>query len=150
MRSWRYEARIEAPPDAVYAWMSDFREDDHARPAFLEGSGAKPDGRVSRREVLSRSGNRVELRDTWGKETFPMTVELVPEKRELRLTGQYGYRGAWRAEPDGAGTRVVSEGALEPSGVMRLFAPLFAGMMRKQMGADFRGHVADMRSELTR
>jgi Polyketide cyclase / dehydrase and lipid transport len=147
---WRHEARLAASPDAVYAWMSDFREDDHAREAFLRGAGQKPGGAASRRTVVSRDGNRVKLRDAWGRRTFEMDVELAPQAREVRLTGEYGYRATWRAEPDGAGTRVVSEGAFEPAGLMRLVAPLFARGFARQMEQDFRGHVEDLRSELAR
>lgn len=147
--SWSFQAHVPAPPDAVYAWMSDFREDDHARPAFRRGAGVKEgDRKVSHRKVLSREGNVVTLEDSWGRERFPMKARLDPARREVRLEGQYGYHGTWRAEPDGSGTRLVSEGRLEPKGVMRLLAPLFAKAFLKQMQADFNGHVEDAKEEL--
>lgn len=146
---WSFEAVVAAPPDAVYAWMSDFTEDDHARPAFKRGAGVKPgDKRESRRHVVSRDGNRLRVEDSWGRERFGMDVELAPGAREVRLSGQYGYRGVWRALPHGGATRVVSEGSLEPTGFARFFAPLFAGMLMKQMRADFDGHIEDMRESL--
>ncbi|SRR5581483_2697618 len=147
---WRHEALVPASPDAVYAWMSDFREDDHAREAFLRGSGAKPGGAASHRTVVSREGNRVRLHDAWGRRSFDLDVELAPEAREVRLTGEYGYSATWRAEPAAGDTRVVVEGRLEPTGIMRLLAPLFSRGMAKQMQDDFNGHVEDMRSGLTK
>lgn len=77
-----------------------------------------------------------------------MTATLDPARREVRLDGQYGYHGTWRAEPEGGGTRLVSEGRLAPTGVMRLLAPLFARAFMKQMQADFNGHVADATESL--
>src|SRR5581483_8174623 len=132
---WRHEALVPASPDAVYAWMSDFREDDHA-------------GEASHRTVVSREGNRVRLHDAWGRRSFDLDVELAPEAREVRLTGEYGYSATWRAEPAAGDTRVVVEGRLEPTGIMRLLAPLFSRGMAKQMQDDFNGHVEDMRSGL--
>lgn len=146
---WRHEARIAASPDAVYAWMSDLREDDHAREAFLRGSGAKPGGPVAKRTIVSRQGDRLKVHDAWGRKAFDLEVELAPVAREVRLHGGFGYRATWRAEPDGPGTRLVVEGEMAPSGIMRLFVPLFAKGMAKEMQADFNGHVEDLRSALT-
>lgn len=148
-RGWSFSARVDASPDAVYAWMSDYSEDDHANPRFKAGAGVKPDDRTHNHRVVRRTSERhLTVEDQWGRQRFVVEVELVPERREVRISGQYGYRGVWRAEPDGAGTRVVSEGRLEPTGFARLFAPLFAGMFMKQMRGDFEGHVADMRASL--
>lgn len=142
--SWSFHAHVPAPPDAVYAWMSDFREDDHARPAFRRGAGVKDgDRRVSHRKILSREGNVVTVEDAWGRDRFTLKATLDPAAREVRLEGQYGYHGTWRAAPEGEGTRLTSEGRLEPRGVMRLLAPLFAKAFMRQMRADFEGHVAD-------
>lgn len=147
--AWSFAARVEAPPDDVYAWMSDFREDDHARPAFKRGAGMRPgDKRESRRAVVSREGNVVVVEDSWGRERYRLTVTLDPAAREVRLAGMYGYAGVWRAAPAGTGTRVESEGRIAPTGLARLFAPLFARTFMKQMEADFRGHVADLAEEL--
>ena len=147
--SWSFEARVPAPPDAVYAWLSDYAEDDHANPRFRKGAGVKPDDRTHNRRTVERRDERhLVVHDEWGRQRFAMEVELAPEAREVRLRGQHGYRGAWRAEPDGAGTRVVCEGRLEPTGLARLFAPLFARMLMKQMKGDFEGHVEDLRQTL--
>jgi hypothetical protein len=147
---WSFEAHVPAPPDAVFAWMSDYAPDDHANERFQRGAGVKADDRTHNHRVVARKDARhLVVRDEWGRRRFELQVELAPEAREIRLAGQMGYRGVWRAAPDGAGgTRVTSEGALEPRGALRLFAPLFAGAFVRQMKQDFDGHVADMRESL--
>lgn len=143
---WRFEDTIDATPDAVYAWMCDFQPNDHSREAYLRGAKARP--QASLRTVVSREGNHVKLHDAWGKEAIDLDVRLAPPEREVRVTGPWGYRATWRALPGPAGTRLVVEGELAPSGIMRLFAPLFAGRMRRQMEEDFRGHLEDARETL--
>lgn len=147
--TWRHEARIDAPADAVYAWMTDFREDDHAREAFVRGAGREAGAKdASRREVVSRQADRVQVRDTWKGRVFEMEARLDPQAREVHLTGAYGYRATWRALPEAGGTRLVVEGAIEARGVAGLFANLFGKRMLRDMEADFRGHVADAREML--
>jgi|SRR5581483_11255023 len=151
MSGWRFEARVDATPDAAYAWMTDFTEHDHGSEAFRRGAKAKEgDARASKRTVVSREGNRVKIHDVWGRQSFDMDVELVPARREVVLTGQYGYSAVWRAEPDGAGTRIVNEGKLAPTGFMKLLAPLFARSFAKQMRSDFDGHLEEMREDLAK
>ena len=149
-KSWSFQARVAAPPDAVYAWMHDYQPDDHANADFQRGANVPPKDRAKRnhRVVERKDERRLVVRDEWGRQKLEMEVELAPEAREVRLRGQFGYRGVWKATPDGAGTLVTSEGRLEPTGFARLFAPLFAGAFMKQMRADFDGHVEDMRTDL--
>jgi hypothetical protein len=148
-RSWSFEATVDAPPDAVFAWMTDYREDDHANADFRRGAGVPADDRAHSHRVVERKDARhLVVRDEWGKERFELHVELAPEAREVRLAGAFGYRAVWRAEPLGAGTRVSVRGELAPTGVARLFAGLFASRMEKQMRDDFHGHLADLRASL--
>jgi hypothetical protein len=148
--TWSHEAILRAPPDAVYAWMSDFREDDHARPAYLRGAGvAKPSKRPAVRRVVAREPGLVKLEDSWNGRTFRLTAHLDPERREVRIEGGMGYHAVWRAEPAPEGTRLRVDGKLAPGGVLGLFTPLFAKGMMREMAQDFRGHVADAEAELT-
>lgn len=149
-RTWSFEATLDAPPDAVYAWMTDYQEDDHANAAFKRGSGAAADDRAHSHRVVERAadGRHLVVRDEWGRQKFELEVELAPDAREVRLTGAFGYSAIWRATPDGAGTRVRVDGQLAPTGFAKLFAGLFAGKMGTQMRQDFDGHVEQMRSEL--
>lgn len=146
---WSFEARVPAPPEAVYAWMSDYREDDHAREAFRRGAGVKPDDRrASQRRIVRRDGNRLVLEDTWGGQRFSLHVELRPSAHEIHVKGAYGYRAVWTAKADAGGTLVRCEGSMEPTGLLRFVAPFFAKAFVKQMQADFDGHVAEMRVDL--
>lgn len=146
--AWSFQAYVDARPEDVFAWLSDFTEDDHARPAFRRGAGVDPkDTRISKRTV-TRDGARLIVKDTWGRESFELVATLHPDAREVHLEGQYGYRGIWRAVPEGKGTRVESIGRLEPKGIMRILSPLFARAFMKQMQADFDGHVEDAREAL--
>src|SRR5882672_10731032 len=147
---WSFEAHVDAPADAVYAWMTDYSEDDHANDRFRKGAGVEAEDRTHNHRVVERKDERhLVVRDEWGRRRFEMQVELGPDAREVRVTGGFGYRATWKAAPDGGGgTRVTSEGGLAPSGVMRIIAPLFAKSMAKQMEDDFNGHVNDMREAL--
>jgi hypothetical protein len=149
--AWRFEARIDATPDAVYAWMSDYRDDDHANERFRRGAKAADGGEASHRVVERRDAKNLVVRDEWGRQQFTLEVQLVPEERETRLRGEWGYRSTWRAESDGnGGTKLTVDGELAPRGPMRLLAPLFAARMRRQMEQDFAGHVEDLRATLSR
>lgn len=149
-KTWSFRARVEAPPDAVYAWMSDHQPDDHGNADFQRGARTSEKDRAKRshRVVERKDARHLVVKDEWGRQTFEMEVELAPEAREVRLRGQFGYRGVWKATPDGSGTVVTSEGRLEPTGFAKLFAPLFAGAFMKQMQADFDGHLEDMQTDL--
>ena len=39
---WRCEAHVDAAPDIVYAWMSDFTKDDHNSDAYKRGTKIDP------------------------------------------------------------------------------------------------------------
>lgn len=146
--SWSFSAHVPAPPDAVFAWVSDFREDDHARPAFLRGAGMKAP--AGRRRIVAREGNVVTLEDGMGRRAFRTRATVDAAAREVRVEGAHGYRATWRAAPEGDGTRLTCEGALAPDGLLRLFVPLFAKGMLRQVRADFDGHVADAVESLAR
>lgn len=143
--TWSRSALVPASPDVVFRWMSDFRDDDHARPAFKRGAGVKEDGKPgSKRTVLSRDGNVVRLRDEWGRRRFDLTVTLDERSRSVTIDGEHGYRSVWRAVAEGAGTRVNASTTLAPRGLFGLVAPLFAGSFRKGLDQDFAGHIADL------
>ena len=145
---WSFSAPVDAPPDAVYAWLTDLREDDHARPAYLRGAGAEAGARPARREVVSREGDRLVVEDHWGSRAFRVDVTLDREAREVRLEGKHGYRCVWRVVPDAPRTRVECEGRLEPHGLTALLAPLFVPRLVRQIERDFHGHIEDLREAL--
>lgn len=148
---WRFAGTVDADPDDVYAWLADHREDDHTSEAFFRGSGfTRKEAKGARREILSRDGDNLRLRDTWGRNTFESTVTLDPDRREVRIDGEHGYEGVWRAEDAGEGrTRVVSEGRMAPGNFLfKLFMPLFRGKFLRQIEQDFHGHIEEVRVEV--
>ena len=148
-RTWRFKARIDAPPEDVYRWLVDFRPDDHARPAFKRGAGVRHDTRGSVRTVVARDADRVVIEDTWGRQRF--RVEAFPDAihRQVRLVGQYGYEGVWRAEEaDGGATRLTVTGTMAPRFPVSLFMGLFWRRLERDMRNDFNGHVEDLRESL--
>lgn len=144
---WSFSDLVQADPDAVFAWMTDYREDDHRSPAFLRGAGAKR-GEASHRRILARTASEAEIEDTWKGRTFRLRAVFDKENGEVRITGGYGYEALWRAVPSGSGTRVEVEGRVAPPGMLRLLFPLFARGMRRELEQDFRGHLEDLRSSL--
>lgn len=147
--TWKEETTIAAAPDAVFAWMSDFTEDDHNTEAFRRGAGVDPTKKrkPSRRTILSREGNVLRIRDEWGGSKYEQTVTLDPTARTVLIQGGMGYESTWRASPEGAGTRLSVEGRMG-RGIVGTMMRLFEGGMRKSMAEDFRGHVEDLRDTL--
>jgi hypothetical protein len=147
--TWRCEARLDAAPDAVYAWMSDLTADDHNSAAYKRGAGVDPakKQKPATREVLSREGNVLRVRDTWNGSTWEQTVTLDPTARTVRIQGGMGYDATWRAAPAGAGTRLSVEGQMG-RGLVGSLMKLFQGRMQREMQADFNGHVEDLRESL--
>ncbi|HWG90782.1 MAG TPA: SRPBCC family protein [Candidatus Thermoplasmatota archaeon] len=147
--TWRHTATVAAPADRVYQWLSDFREDDHSRPAYLAATGGAPKpGKEARRHILSRDADAVVIEDHWGGRTFLVTAYLDPVGREVRLEGGLGYHAVWRAVSEGPLTRIELEGRMAPRGLLGFVLPLFKRSFLKQIAQDFRGHVADLESEL--
>lgn len=145
--TWRQSAHVRAPADAVYAWMTDYTEHDHASEAYRRAVGAK-DKAQAKRKVVSRTGDTVVLEDAWGGKGFRATVTLDKAQRAVRIEGAYGYAAVWRAVPERDGTRVEVEGRMAPGGVFGLLLPLFGRKMREENEKDFRGHIADLEHDL--
>ncbi|HVL87155.1 MAG TPA: SRPBCC family protein [Candidatus Thermoplasmatota archaeon] len=145
---WSFSAQARAPPDEVFAWLSDFRDDDHSAEAFLRGAGWRRGKRPATRRILERAGNVVRLQDRWGGSSFSPTVTLDPAARTVTIEGEYGYRAVWRVEPTAEGSEVSVGGRLAPSGLARLLLPVFGWAFRRQLEGDFRGHMAHLRHDL--
>lgn len=120
---------VEAPPQDVWAVVSDLRTHPEWRPALVElrqvSDGPLAVGsRV--REVLRWRGRTIELAD--------VVTALEPPHR-------LGIRGGWKAadfeldlllEPSGGGTQVTMDWPLHPKSLlMKLVAPFLAGAMRR-------------------
>lgn len=144
--TWAQSAHVAAPPERVFAWMTDYTEHDHASEAYRRAVGARE--AEAKRKVVSRQGPTVVLEDTWGGRQFRSTVTIDAAQRTLRIDGGWGYTATWRAVPERGGTRVEVEGRMAPSGLFGLLLPLFGKKMREESLTDFRGHIADLQADL--
>ncbi len=116
----RVERVVPFPRDAVYAWWTDFREDDHRD---------RQSPASSRRTVLLRNGDEVWLRDH-ATRPAPVTLE---EQVALHPPSGYAvrtrYPGAevryeYRFDPVSEGTRVALRAEVVPRHLGRILLPL--------------------------
>ncbi len=139
----RLERVVPFPRDAVYAWWTDFRPDDHP---------GRPSPATSSREVLRREGDELWLRDH-AVRPAPVTLEehvvLHPQEGysvEARYPGadvRYEYR--FESTPDG--TRIRLEAMVHPRHVGRLLLPLFRGRVQRYAERDTDYHLRRMRED---
>lgn len=139
------ERFVPFPRDAVYAWWTDFRTDDHPGP---------PSPATSTREIVRRQGNRILLRE---HATRPAPVILeehvildppngyVVEARYPMAGVRYEYR--FEGTPDGTRIRVTAE--VSPRHLGRLLVRLLAGRIRRYAERDTDYHLRKMAEELT-
>ena len=140
----RLERVVPFPRDTVYAWWTDFREDDHR---------SRDSPATSRREVLRRAGNEVWLRD---RATRPAPVTL---EEHVVLDPPNGYvvraryPGAevlyeYRFEPVPDGTRIVLRAEVRPRHVGRILLPLARTRVSRYAERDTDFHVRRMADDL--
>ena len=141
----RLERVVPFPRDAVYAWWTDFREDDHP---------GRPSPATSSREILRREGDELWLRDRAARPA-PVTLEehviLHPPEGysvEARYPGA-DVRYAYRFEPVPDGTRITLEAVLRPRHVGRLLLPLVRGRVQRYAERDTDYHLRRMAADLT-
>ncbi len=140
----RLERVVPFPRAAVYAWWTDFREDDHR---------SRRSPASSRREVLRREGNEVWLRDD-GRRPVPVTLDehvtLNPPNGyvvEARYPGaDVGYE--YRFEPSANGTRISLVADLRPRHVGRVVLPLFRRRVQRYAERDTEYHLCSMSQDL--
>lgn len=145
--TWRMSDVVDGPPEAVWAWLTDFTKDDHATEAFRRGAGIQKDRSASSRTILSRDGDVLRIEDRDGRSTYVQTVTLHPEARRVHIAGAMGYDATWSATPEARGTRLAVQGRMG-RGVLGAILSLFAGPIRRSMERDFRGHLEDLRETL--
>jgi hypothetical protein len=141
----RIERRCRFPRDAVYAWWTDFREDDHMRP----GSPA-----ASSRVIVGREGDDVWLREH-ATRPFRVTLEehvVLDPPNGYAVKARYpgaDVEYAYRFEPRVEGTTIVLEASVSPRGIGRLLVPLMAWWWRRYAARDFDFHLAHMTEDLS-
>ena len=140
----RLTRTVRHPPDAVFVWWTDFREDDHAHP----GSPAD-----STRAVLRRSGHEIWLRDR-ATRPAPVTIDQhVTLDPPNGYAVQARYPGAdvaysYRFQTADCGTTIVLEASVRPRGLGRLLVPLTAWWWRRYAARDLDFHLREMEADL--
>lgn len=149
----RLERLVPFPRDAVYAWWTDFRSDDHP---------GGPSPATSSRDILRREGHEVWLRDRAAR-PVPVTVDehvILEPPHGYAVEAQYpgaDVRYAYQFEREDEGTRVRLEATVTPRHLGRLLLPLFRGWVQRyaerdtddhlrRMAQDFAGHVGTVTS----
>ncbi len=141
----RLERVVPFPRDAVYAWWTDFRENDH-------DSRSSP--AISRRTILRREGNEVWLRDR-ATRPAPVTVEehvVLDTPNRYAVTARYpGAEVAYtyRFENMAGGTRLSLVVQIWPRHVGRILLPLFAGWANRYAARDTDFHLQRMAEDLS-
>jgi hypothetical protein len=144
--SWSKSAHVNATADKAFEWMTDFQEDDHARPAFVNATGAKKayEKKPSKRTIVSRQGNTLKILDEWGGQKFALDLELVPLDRVVKMKGAHGYQATWRAVPDEGGAKIEAQVSMNAKGLMGFFMRFFKKKFYRDLDGDFAGHIADL------
>src|SRR5256712_13960267 len=114
------------PRDAVFAWWTDLRTDDHQHP----GSPA-----TSTRTIVRRTGKEIWLQD---RATRPMRVTIEEHVILDPPNGHAGearypaadVRDTYRFDAVGAGTRVTLDADLRPRHLGRVLIPRTAPCLR--------------------
>ena len=141
----RLERVVPFPRDAVYAWWTDFREDDHR---------SQQSPASSRREILRREGNEVWLRDH-GLRPAPVTLDehvmLDPPNGyavEARYPGA-DVRYEYWFDPSANGTRISLVADIRPRHLGRVVLPLFRSRVQRYAERDTDYHLRSMSQDLT-
>ena len=141
---FRLDRKTPFSRDAVFAWWTDFREDDHGHP----GSPAD-----STRTILGRTGSEVWLRD---RATRPMRVTIdehvilnpplvyAVDARYPAADVQYTYR----FDTEGDGTRVTLDVDVRPRHIGWILIPLATPWWRRYTERDLDFHLNQMAREL--
>lgn len=142
----KLERFVPFPREAVFAWWSDFRTDDHRSP----GAPAS-----SERDIVRREGNEIWLRD---RATRPvrMTIEehvVLDPPRGYAVAARYpgaDVEYEYRFEPTADGTRVVLAVSVRPRGLGRILVPVMAWWWRRYAARDLDFHLNEMARELSK
>jgi len=135
---------VPFPRDSVFAWWTDFREDDHQHP----NSPAR-----STRRILRRSGNEIWLRDR-ATRPAPVTIDehvTLDPPNGYAVAARYpgaDVRYAYRFNPHDNGTLVTVDIDVQPRRLGRILVPLTATWWRRYAARDFDYHLEEMNREL--
>lgn len=135
--------------DSLFAWWTDYAEEDHATRAFARY------GHVTRRVVWLEPGKGVEYEDE-GKViglpvTFRTTAEFTPPERvKARTSCQYGVLDTdyWFEALPGGGTRVTARAHYTEPRVVRKVAPLTNTALQGALAYDLRTHLKEFERDV--
>ena len=136
---------VPFPRDSVFAWWSDFREDDHQHPS----SPAR-----STRLILRRSGNEIWLRDR-ATRPAPVTIEehvTLDPPNGYSVAARYpgaDVRYAYRFSAEGDGTQVTLDVDIRPRHIGRILVPVAAAWWRRYTERDLDFHLRAMATDLS-
>ena len=139
------ERTVPFARDAVYAWWTDFREDDHP---------GRPSPATASREILRRDGDRVWLRDHASRPA-PVTIEeRVTLDPPVGYAVDARYPGAdvhyeFRFVSTEEGTRILLKAVVHPRHVGRILLPLFREPIRRYAERDTDYHLRRMTEDLS-
>src|SRR5256712_11689131 len=136
---------VPFPRDSVFAWWTDFREDDHQHP----NSPAR-----STRLILRRSGKKIGSGD---RSTRPAPVTI---DEHVTLNPPTGYsvaarypgadvRYAYRFSAEGDGTQVTLDVDIRPRHIGRILVPVAAAWWRRYTERDLDFHLRAMATDLS-
>lgn len=137
-----------ASPADVWAWWTDYGEPGEKQRVSHGLASAM-------REVVSREGNRIVLRDALPGNVAAIEHDVVIHEDARRLEEHYvrgpgvPYRAVWRFEPEDGGratrvTRVIDASTRVPGFLQELAAPA----VRRGVEADMRAHVREMERDI--
>jgi uncharacterized protein YndB with AHSA1/START domain len=125
------EVRIEAPPETVFDYLADARNE----PEWLPGAKAV------RKTTDDPVGLHTRFEGEYAR-AGTVSLELVEFDRPRKLTFRaqakiVHFDDAVELSPDGAGTLLKARLSAEPQGLMRLLAPVMARTMRDQFAGNW-------------
>lgn len=141
----RLERVVPFPRDTVYAWWTDFREDDH------EGRDSPAS---SRREIVRREGHEVRLRDR-ATRPAPVTLEehvILDPPSGYAVRARYPGADAWyeyRFDPVPEGTRIVLRAEVHARHLGRILLPFVAAWVHRYAERDTDFHLRRMALDFT-
>ena len=140
----RVERVVPFPRDAVYAWWTDFREDDHP------GSASPA---TSTREIVRREGREIWIRDR-ARRPAPVTIlehVTLDPPGGYRVEAHYpavDVRYEYRFDAVAGGTAVRLTADLIPHHIGRLLSRLFGRRIRRYAERDTDFHLRRMAVDL--
>ena len=137
-----YTQPINRPPDAVWSFLADLRNDAAWRPEITAVelmSGRPRESSARYRETVTWEGLKAEVILT--------IAESVAGSRLVILSDGPGYssRSAWRFEPHGEGCLVTLSFSLETTGAVHLTEPFMWGVVTGWLERDLprlEGHLS--------